>query len=294
MAMRPLAKGFIIGGITLVVFYLIILFGFFMLGDGRVSFGGSAVAVVEIRGVVHESRSILEKLIEYRDDSNIRAIIVRIDSPGGSVGPTQEVFTEIRRTLEIKPVVASLGGTCASGGYYIAAACSFIVANPGTLTGSIGVIMEFINVEGLMEWVGLKSTNIKSGEFKDIGNYARRITPKENKLLQDVVDDVHLQFVDAISMGRNLPREKVVEFADGRLFTGSQALQLNLVDELGNFQDAVRVSAQLAGLDKPLEVYWPKQRKLSYLDLFLDELGGRLAQGILDRLIGNETNFMYR
>ena len=294
MAMRPIAKGFIAGGIALVVFYLIILAGFFLIGEGSLPFGGSVIGVVEIRGLISDARPIIDRLIEFRDTAKIKGVILRIDSQGGSVGPTQEIYTEVRRTIAKKPVVASLGGTCASGGYYIAAACSRIVANPGTLTGSIGVLMEFINVEGLLEWVGLRSMVVKSGEFKDLGSYTRRITPKENKLLQEVVDDVHKQFVEAICVGRNLPEQEVSQFADGRLFTGAQAMQLKLVDELGNFEDAVRITAEMAGLEDTPDVYWPKRRKLNYLELFLDDFSTRLAQGVLSRLIGTEANLMYR
>lgn len=294
MSLRPLTKGLIIGGIMLLVFYLFILGTFYVVSDEGISIHGASVGVVEINGAISESKSILENIIEFRDNPKIRAILLRIDSPGGAVGPTQEVYREVLRTIEIKPVVVSMGGTCASGGYYIAAAASRIVANPGTLTGSIGVVMEFLNVEGLFEWVGLKSRVIKSGEYKDIGNYDRKMTPKEEKLLQDVVDNVHEQFVQAISRGRNIPAEEVAMLADGRIFTGEQAKALNLVDELGNFQDAVLVAAQLAGIEGKPEIYWPKKRKSNYLDLFLEEFSTRFVNSVLDKIPGNDTSIMYK
>ena len=293
MAIRPITRGFLIGGIMLLAFYFFILAGLFLLDDEGVSVTGASLGVIEVKGAISESRLIVEKLIDFRENSKIKAIIMRIDSPGGSVGPTQEIFTEVRRTINIKPVVASLGGTCASGGYYIAAACSKIIANPGTLTGSIGVIMEFFNVEGLFEWVGLRSQTIKSGEFKDMGHYTKRLSLKETRLLQDVVDDVHRQFVEAITIGRNLTKEEVNAFADGRLFTGAQAMELKLVDGLGNFQDAVQAATDMAGLKSAPEVYWPKKRKMSYFDLFLDELGSRFFEGVLGRISEEKTNLRY-
>lgn len=290
--MRPVTKGLIVGGVVLLLFYLIVIAGFFLLNDDGVSVTGSTIAVVEITGAITSSQAVVERLAQYRDNSRIKAIIVRIDSPGGAVGPSQEIFTEIRRTIKEKPVIASMGGTAASGGYYIAAACTQIVANPGTLTGSIGVIMEFVNVEGLFEWVGLKATTIKSGEFKDVGNYARKMTAKETRLLQDVVDDVQRQFVEAVSEGRGLTIEDVETFADGRILTGAQAAKLKLVDRLGNFPDAVELASELADIQGRPEVYWPK-KKAGYLDLFLDDLGTKVVDGLLNRA-NNRTNIMYR
>ena len=293
MALRPITKGFLIGGTMLLLFYFFILIGFFVLDGEGLSITGASIGVIEVKGVISESRSIIENLIDFRDNSKVKAIIMRIDSPGGSVGPTQEIFTEVRRTILVKPVVASLGGTCASGGYYIAAACSKIIGNPGTLTGSIGVIMEFLNVEGLFEWIGLRSQTIKSGEFKDMGHYTKRLTLKESRLLQDVVDDVHRQFIEAITVGRKLTREEVDAFADGRVFTGAQAKELKLIDELGNFQDAVQIATNLAGLKSTPEVFWPKKRKIGYLDLFLDELGSKFFEAILNRIGEEKTNLRY-
>jgi protease IV len=278
--MRPMTRGFLIGGAALLVFYLVIVGVAYLFFDQGIYVGGSAVGVVEVRGMIAESRSVLERLREFRDDSGISAIILRIDSPGGAVGPTQEIYTEVRRTRQFKPVIASLGGTCASGAYYVAAACTRIVANPGTLTGSIGVIMEFFNVEGLFEWVGLRSTVVKSGQFKDMGSYARTMEPKEAKLLQEVVDNVHVQFVQAVSEGRNLPIEQVAEIADGRIFTGEQAQALSLVDDLGNFHDAVDIAAQEAGLSGTPDVVWPKKRKMSYMDLLFDNIETRISQAL--------------
>jgi len=297
--MRPLYKGLILSGVLLLIFYVVIIGVFVLFGDigaNGISLTSSTIGVIEIKGVITESRNIIEKIIEFRESSRISAIILRIDSPGGAVGPSQEIFTEILRTARTtdKPVVASMGTTCASGGYYIAAACTKIVANPGTLTGSIGVIMEFMNVEGLFKWVGLGNTIIKSVPFKDVGSYSRPMTTKEKELLQAVVDDVHSQFIDAIAQGRGLAREQVAQFADGRLFTGAQALEINLVDELGNFEDAVAVTAKLANLGDNINIYWPKSRKTSYLDLFFDDIGSKVSESIINLISDYKPKLFYK
>ncbi len=210
---------------------------------------GEKIAIVRIEGAILESEAIIEEIRQYRDDDAIRAILLRIDSPGGAVVPSQEIYEEVRKAREEKKVVASMGSVAASGGYYIAAATDRIIANPGTLTGSIGVILEMANFEELLQKVGVESMVIKSGKNKDVGSPFRKMSEEERALLQNVIDDVHAQFMDAVAAGRALDLAAVRALADGRIFTGRQAKAVGLVDDLGTLQDAIRKTAELAGIE---------------------------------------------
>ena len=198
------------------------------------------MALVEIVGMITDSRDIVNQISEYRRDDSFRGIILRIDSPGGAVAPSQEIYEEVLRTRNEKKVVASLGSIAASGGYYIASSANHIIANPGTLTGSIGVVFASSNVEELIRKVGLKPVVVKSGKFKDAGSPVRPMTEEEQSLLQEVVDDVHSQFVQAIVKGRDLSEGEVRKIADGRVFTGKMALEMNLIDQLGGLEDSIQ------------------------------------------------------
>ena len=201
--------------------------------------GRGNIGVVEISGIITSSRQIIDQLKAFRDDPDIKAIVLRINSPGGGVGPSQEIYREIMKTRLTKKVVASLGAVAASGGYYSASACDGIMANPGTITGSIGVIMEYTNFKEVIEKIGLTPVVIKSGAYKGMGSPFRELGADEKKLLQAVVDEIHSQFVKDVANGRNLETKKMDELADGRIFTGAGALDLKLVDRLGNLGDAV-------------------------------------------------------
>ncbi len=191
-----------------------------------------------------------KRIIKLADTRGVKAIILDINSPGGSVGAVQELYSEILRIRKTRhiPFVASFGDVAASGGYYIASACDKIVAHPGTLTGSIGVIFDATDLQGLFQKIGVKMSPIKSGKFKDIGSPARAMTPAEKRLLQRIIDDTYEQFLSAVSLGRNIPTEKLRPIADGRIFSGNQALKLHLVDQLGDFHDAVALAAKLGGV----------------------------------------------
>jgi len=270
--------GFLIGTFAILVFFLISMavLTFSPRGTQRSLFFGNGIGVIEITSTIFSSRRPLEQIKEFREDDSIRGILIRIDSPGGAVGPAQEIYAEILKTRAVKPVVASLGGTAASGGYYIACAADLIVANPGTLTGSIGAIMEFFNLEGLLKWAGIENEVVKSGQHKDMGSLTRNLSKKERALLQVVIEDVLDQFVRAIAQGRNLPVESILPLADGRIFTGAQALKHGLVDRLGNFNDAVDAAAELAGIKGEPHLVRFKERKMDLLDLFLDNFLGKV------------------
>jgi protease IV len=199
--------------------------------------------------------------------------VIRINSPGGVVGPSQELYDALRRLRQGgKPVVASMGAVAASGGYYVAVAADRIYANPGTLTGSIGVIMQMANLEQLMKKVGVDYVVVKAGALKDVGNPARPMTPEERRVLQALLDDVHAQFIGAVAEGRKLDRAQVMQFADGRIFSGTQAKALQMIDELGGLEDAVNGAAQLAGIPVPPKVI-PPRRRISIFDLLRSQLG---------------------
>lgn len=242
--------------------------------------GGAKVAVVEVEGVIGTSvergldtEAIIRTLGEYRDDPAVRAVVLRINSPGGVVAPTQEIFTAVRRLREAKkPVVASLGSVAASGGYYVAVAADRIFASPGTLTGSIGVVMQLANVEGLLKKVGVEYVVIKAGAYKDVGNFARAMTPEERRILQALLDDVYDQFISAVADGRGLEPQAVRAFAEGRIYSGRQAQGLKMVDDLGGLEDAIEAAAKLAGLPPKPKVVYPR-RRFWLRDLLRNELG---------------------
>ena len=240
-------------------------------GGGGAVFG-ARVAIVELEGTIVDVDDVLRELRAHRDNPQVKAVVLRINSPGGVVGPTQELHAAIMRLRESgKPVVASLGAVAASGGYYVAVAADKIYANPGTLTGSIGVIFQLPNLDGLMKKVGVDYVTVKAGRYKDIGNIARPMTADEQRLLQSLLDDVHAQFISAVATGRKLDRAQVLTFADGRVVSGAQAKDLKMVDALGDLEDALDAAATLAGLPKPPRVIRPN-RRFSIMDLLRNQL----------------------
>ena len=240
-------------------------------GGGGAVFG-ARVAIVELEGTIVDVDDLLRELKAHRDNPLVKAVVLRINSPGGVVGPTQELHAAVMRLREAgKPVVASLGAVAASGGYYVAVAADRIYANPGTLTGSIGVIFQLPNVDGLMKKVGVDYVVVKAGRYKDIGNIARPMAPEERRILQTLLDDVHAQFIAAVATGRKLDPTEVVGFADGRIVSGAQAKDLHMVDALGGLEEAVDGAATLAGLSRPPRVIGPR-RKLSIMELLRNQL----------------------
>lgn len=274
-------KSLWVGGLYFLLFSL--LFFLFMYWLTRAVSGGEKgwksgdrIGLVRIEGVITDSKNVIEELHRFRDDQSIKAILIRIDSPGGAVVPSQEIYDEVKKIREAgkKKIVSSMGTVAASGGYYIAAASERIFANPGTLTGSIGVIMEMANVEGLLQKIGVESITIKSGKNKDVGSPFRKMKEEERALLQDVLDDVHAQFIEAVAEGRSLEIEKVRAFADGRIFTGRQAKTLGLVDELGSLDIAVKRTAELAGIEGEPQVV-ESEKKLSVFELLRSQFFGK-------------------
>jgi len=227
---------------------------------------GDRVALIRIEGPIFDSKDTIDEIKDYMKDPSIKAVVLRIDSPGGAVAPSQEIYEEVRKAVVKKKIVVSMGSVAASGGYYIASPATRIIANPGTLTGSIGVIMEIPNFQGLMNKLGIKTEVVKSGRHKDIASVFRSIGKEEREILQGVLDNVHEQFIKAVAEGRKMLREDVKKIADGRIFTGEQALAAGLVDELGNLEDAVKAAAKLAGI-KGEPVVVSKKEKLSFINI---------------------------
>jgi protease-4 len=231
---------------------------------------GEKVAVVEISGVITDAKDIVADIKEFREDDSVKAIVLRIDSPGGVVGPAQEIFREVRKTVGVKKIIASMGSIAASGGYYIAAGTDGIMASPGTITGSIGVIIGFTNFEEILRKIGLSPVVVKSGEFKDMGSPVRKMTEKEKKVLQYFVDQTHRQFVDAVAEGRKMDRKKVKAIADGRIFTGEEAKAKGLVDRMGNIEDAIEWAGRLGGIKGKVSAIYSRKPELSFLEYFME------------------------
>lgn len=230
--------------------------------------GGMRVAIVEVHGVIDNSTDVIRQIRKYGEDSSIPAVVIDIDSPGGAAASSQEIYEEINKIRgKGKKVVASLGTVGASGGYYVACAADTIIANPATLTGSIGVIFQFPVAEELLKKIGIKYEVVKSGVNKDMGSWARSLTEEQKKSLQSVVDDTYDQFVEAVSAGRNMEKEKVKAVADGSIFTGRQAKDLGLVDQLGNLQDAIKIAGEMAGIQEFPKTVKEIKRKITWFDL---------------------------
>lgn len=277
---------------ALLIFFFILLFLIGHYSGGKTSrFAfGDKIAIVEVKGMITQSSGVIEELQQYLADDGVKAIILRVDSPGGGVGPSQEIYREIMRikSNSKRKVVTSMGSVAASGGYYIASASDLIVANPGTITGSIGVIMQFSNFEELLKKIGVKGVVLKSGEHKDIGSPFREMTPEEKRIMQEVLDNVHQQFIQAVADGRKLDRSKVAQIADGRILTGEQAKSLGLVDQLGNLQDTIDITAKLAGIVGKPNILYPK-RRISIWDLLIRDMASAVIDVLTEK--GYELNF---
>ena len=296
---RDVVVGVIIGiSVLFVLGFMILMFVGLMASDRDVSFAslGGSVGVIPMAGVMDEStgRPVIEFLERWRDVGSIKAIVVHVNSPGGGTAIAQEIHDAILKVRDKKPVVVSMAGVAASGGYYIACAADRIVANPGTITGSIGTIMSFHTFQGVFDKVGIGTEIVKSGEFKDVGDYSREMSHEEELMLKAVVMDGYEQFVEAVAVGRNMDKEDVYAVADGSIYTGLQALNLGLVDTLGGLADAVNLAARLAGLDEEPEVVRPREKRRSLFSDLLTGFLGDLGQEIRDAGVGPRLMYLYR
>jgi protease-4 len=241
---------------------------------------GEKVGVIPIEGIIGDSREIIDQINEFADNNGIRAVVLRIDTPGGSVAPSQEIYQAVRELRKKKKVVVSMGSVAASGGYLIAVAADRIVANPGTITGSISAVMHYANVEELLKKVGVRSSAIKSGKFKDIGSPVREMTAEERSLIQGIVDDIYDQFIRTVSENRKIPLSKIARLADGRVFTGRQAKELGLIDDLGGLQDAVLLAGRLSGIKEKPEIVYGMKKKTTLWRYLMENMTSAVSEEI--------------
>lgn len=268
------------GKIVLIAIGIFFLFCFLLIfsflnnnsGDEIISNGNETIAIIEVNDEITESTEIVNQIKKFRKNNSVRSFVLRVNSPGGSVGASQEIYAEIKKTRESGiPVIVSMGDIAASGGYYISLGANKILANPGTLTGSIGVIMEFMHFNKLLDKVGISNTTIKSGKFKDIGSPFRKSTIEDNIKLQKMLDDVYNQFVDVVVLERKMSKSKAIELADGSVYSGKQAYELGLIDSLGTYEDAIKLASKLGGISgEPSIIKEKKKEKLS--DLLLSKI----------------------
>ncbi len=242
-----------------------------------------SVAVIEVKGVISDSEETIKKIKEFKENDNVAAVVLRVNSPGGSAAASQEIYEELKKLAKEKILVVSMADVAASGGYYISVAADFIYANPATTTGSIGVIAETLNVEDALNHLGIKGVVIKSGKFKDTFSPLRPMTDEERVFLQEYIDNIFHQFVKDVAEGRKLPESEIIKIADGRIITGQQALKLKLIDGLGNMEDAIDKAAELAGIEGKPNVIYPEKKRSSLLSFLLSEVRAGIDEHIADR-----------
>jgi len=278
-------------GVSALFFVLFLVFVFSTMGNivkdrNIIGRGGVSVGVVKIKGVIMDSHKTLKELKEFEEDNSVKAVLLRIDSPGGAVGPSQEIHDAVLRVKKTKPVVASFESVAASGGFYVAVAAQKIVSNAGTLTGSIGVIMDFANLADLYKWAKVERYVVKSGKFKDVGSDSRAMTPEEKDLLQSLITNVYEQFLKAVADGRKLPVDQVRPYADGRILTGEQAFNAKLVDRLGGLDVALEEIRTLAKLEAKakLNLIYPEPKRRSLLEVLGSGAADSLVHGVLEKV----------
>lgn len=289
MRRHPIIFGLLLLVIVGILLFLIISLITFFTGGRKIISLKDQVGVVIIKGAIGKSREIINQMDKYGKDDDVKAVVLRIDSPGGAVVPSQEIYDKILQLKKKKKVFTSMGSVAASGGYYIACASDKIVANPGTITGSIGVIIQFPQAKELLKKIGLKSTVIKHGKYKDVGSPARDMTSDERLLMQGVVDDIYDQFVEAVSLNRNIPKKKIEALADGRIFSGRQALNLGLVDYIGNMEYTIDLAARLSGIKGKPAVVYPKEKRTGLLRYLVKEI----VSTVSGEFRGEETGIQY-
>jgi protease IV len=243
------------------------------------------VGLIEVRGMILDSKETIRQLRYFLKQDAIKAVVLRVDSPGGIVAPSQEIYAEVKKFAVRKRIIVSMGSLAASGGYYISAPATMIYANPGTITASIGVILKLSNIESLMDKIGIKSHTLKTGKYKDSGSPLRDFTAEDRAMLQSVIDNTHQQFIKAVAEGRKLPLEDVRKIADGRILSGEQAMGYKLVDRLGTLQDAIEEAGKLAGISGEPELILPPKKKMHYMDLLVEGAEGTF-NGPLGRAAG--------
>ncbi|MFZ2948796.1 MAG: signal peptide peptidase SppA [Desulfuromonadaceae bacterium] len=243
------------------------------------------VGLVEVKGMILDSKETIRQLRYFLKQDSVKSVVLRVDSPGGIVAPSQEIYAEVKKFAARKKIIVSMGSLAASGGYYISAPATMIYANPGTITASIGVILKLSNIESLMDKLGIKSYTLKTGKYKDSGSPVRQLSAEDRAMLQSVINNTHQQFVRAVAEGRRLPIEDVRKIADGRILSGEQAMEHKLVDRLGTLQDAIDEAGRQAGISGDPELLLPPKKQINYLDLLVEGAEGTF-NGPLGRAAG--------
>jgi len=263
---QPAGKGNFLKALLIIlpIFFVFILVFISLLLKGR----WGNIGLIEIKGPIYSSREYLSDIKFFEEADFVKGVLIRLETPGGSVGAVQEVYQEVLKLSKKKPVVASMGNISASGGYYIACAANKIFANPGTLTGSIGVIFEYMNLEGVLQAIKVKPVVFKSGKFKDAGSPFRKLSPEEEKYLQGLIDELYLQFRNVVKERRGLTEDVLNEVANGKVFTGESALKYGLVDAIGTMGDAIDELKKMTGIKKE-KIVKPPKRSVSFLKRIL-------------------------
>jgi protease IV len=283
----PISRGKKIA-LIVVIIVVVCFVALFIIGS-LASVGAGKIGVIEIEGTITDMKDAMEDVVKFKEDDSIRGVILRINSPGGAVGPTQEIYSEIKKMKRLKKVYVSMGSVCASGGYYIAVTGDKVYASPSTITGSIGVIMQQTVVEDLMKKIGVEANTIKSGIMKDTGTPFRKMRDDERQYLQGVIDSIYEQFVNDVAEGRKLPVDRVKQLADGRIYTGLQAKETGLVDNIGNFYDVVDDMQKTLGIrGKPSLVYG--KRPFSFLRWLISSA----IEDIIFKNTSQPVQFLYK
>jgi protease-4 len=254
---------------------------------------GDKIGVVDLEGVTLNPKDVVEQLREFADDSSIKAIILHVDSPGGGAAASEEIYREVLRIRDKKnkPIVASIGTVGASGAYYVSSAANKIFADDASIVGSIGVIAEWYNYEELIKWAKLKAVVLKAGEFKDTGSPTRELTPAERAYLQGLIDDMHTQFIHSVAVGRKMNDDQIRSLADGKVWTGEQALPLKLVDQIGDFRAAIDDTAKSVGIKGEPTIVHPEKERKSVLDLVFGDASEYFPNP--DKLMQSNVGFYY-
>ncbi len=273
---------------VMILFILSVKIASTIIGTGSTAvMSKEGVGLIEVKGMILDSKETIRQLRYFLKQDTVKAVVLRVDSPGGIVAPSQEIYAEVKKFATKKKIIVSMGSLAASGGYYISAPATMIYANPGTITASIGVILKLSNIESLMDKIGIKSYTLKTGKYKDSGSPLRQFTAEDRAMLQSVIDNTHEQFVRAVAEGRKLPLEDVRKIADGRILSGEQAKEHKLVDRLGTLQDAIEEAGRLAGISGEPELLLPPKKKVNYLDLLVEG-----AEGTFNGPLGRATGGM--
>jgi protease-4 len=281
------ASKWVLGISAVLAFFLFFVIGLlflFYLGstreDGSITSFGDKIGVIDLKGTISSSDQVVDQLKKHRENSSVKAIVLRVDSPGGAVVPSQEMYEEVKKTRdEGKPVIVSMGSVAASGAYYVSCGATRIVANRGTLTGSIGVISQFVQIEELLNKIGIGSATVKSGKLKDTGSPFRKFTEEDRKYWEGVIQDTFHQFLTVVESERHIPHDKLIKIADGRVFSGEQALEASLVDTLGTYEDALRIAADMVGIrGEPVIVKIRERRRFGIFDLLFSSARENLLE----------------